>query len=55
MSIRIGTRIHGNSRDDGVDGIAEFATKASLLVVVPVLDSLQVELGCSPDEDRDGQ
>jgi hypothetical protein len=37
--------------DDSPDSVAEFMTEAGLLFVVPVLDSLQVELGCSTDED----
>ena len=55
VSIRIGERVIRNPCDGHIDRVAELATEASLVAVVPILDSLHVELGSSPDEDRNGQ
>jgi hypothetical protein len=41
--------------DGSVHRVTELATETGLLPFVPVLGPLQVELGCSTDEDWEGQ
>ncbi|OGK76232.1 MAG: hypothetical protein A2050_17865 [Candidatus Rokubacteria bacterium GWA2_73_35] len=52
MPIGVCKRIVRDPCDDGVHRFAELITETRLLPVVPVPDSLQVELGSSTDEDR---
>ena len=55
VPLRVCKRVIGDSCDHGVRHFAKFMTKAWSLLLVPVLDSHQVELGRSTDENREGQ
>lgn len=52
VPIGVCKRIVRNPGHNGVDGFAEFMTETRSLSLVPVLDSRQVELGRSTDENR---
>jgi len=55
IPIGVCKRIVRDPCDDSVHRFAELMTETRLLPVVPVLDSRQVELGRSTDENRQGQ
>jgi hypothetical protein len=55
ISIRVCKRIVCDSCGGNVHCVTKLTTETRSLLVIPILDSLQVELGRSTDENRLGQ
>ena len=55
VPLRVCKRVVGDSCDHGVCHFTKFMAQAWSLLLVPVLDSHQVKLGRSTDENREGQ